>query len=27
MKDWVDTWLHLSKAAGEYDRLLAQWTK
>jgi len=27
MKEWVDTWLHLSKASGEYDRLLANWTK
>ena len=27
MKQWVDTWLHLSKAGGEYDRLLAEWTK
>ena len=27
MKDWVDTWLHLSKASGEYDRVLAQWLK
>src|SRR6185369_3449536 len=27
MKDWVDTWLHLSKAGGEYARLLADWTK
>jgi len=27
MKDWVDTWLHLSKAGGEYERLLAQWTR
>ena len=27
MKQWIDTWLHLSKAGGEYDRLLADWTK
>jgi cyclohexadienyl dehydratase len=27
MKQWIDTWLHLSKASGEYDRLLANWTK
>src|SRR5262252_3753393 len=27
MKQWVDTWLHLSKAGGEYDRMLADWTK
>ena len=27
MKQWVDTWLHLSKASGEYDSLLAKWTK
>jgi cyclohexadienyl dehydratase len=27
MKEWVDTWLHLSKAGGEYDRMLAEWTK
>ena len=27
MKEWVDTWLHLSKASGEYDRLLANWTR
>jgi hypothetical protein len=27
MKQWVDTWLHLSKAGGEYDRMLAEWTK
>lgn len=27
MKEWVDTWLHLAKAGGEYDRVLAEWTK
>ena len=27
MKQWIDTWLHLSKAGGEYDQLLADWTK
>ena len=27
MKEWVDTWLHLSKAGGEYARLLADWTQ
>ena len=27
MKAWVDTWLHLSKAGGEFDRTLAKWLK
>ncbi len=26
-KAWVDQWLHLAKASGEYDRTLALWTK
>ncbi len=26
-KAWVDQWLHLAKASGEYDRMLAVWTK
>ena len=26
-KAWVDQWLHLAKATGEYDRTLAVWTK
>ena len=26
-KAWVDQWLHLAKASGEYDRTLAMWTK
>jgi len=27
MKDWVDTWLHLSKASGEFDRTVDKWVK
>jgi cyclohexadienyl dehydratase len=27
MKDWIDTWLHLSKASGEFDRTLEKWLK
>lgn len=27
MKQWVDTWLHLAKASGEYDRIVARWLK
>jgi cyclohexadienyl dehydratase len=26
-KAWVDQWLHLAKATGEYDRSLASWLK
>jgi cyclohexadienyl dehydratase len=26
-KAWVDQWLHLAKASGEYDRSLASWIK
>ncbi|HLX30312.1 MAG TPA: transporter substrate-binding domain-containing protein [Casimicrobiaceae bacterium] len=26
-KDWVDQWLHLAKATGEYDKTLATWLK
>ena len=26
-KAWVDQWLHLAKATGEYDRVLATWTR
>ena len=26
-REWVDQWLHLAKASGEYDRTLALWTK
>ena len=26
-KAWVDQWLHLAKATGEYDRTLATWVK
>src|SRR5664279_4324219 len=25
-KAWVDQWLHLAKASGDYDRTLAMWT-
>ncbi len=24
-KAWVDQWLHLAKASGEYDRIVSQW--
>jgi cyclohexadienyl dehydratase len=27
MKGWVDTWLHLSKASGEYGRTVDKWLK
>jgi cyclohexadienyl dehydratase len=27
MKGWVDTWLHLSKASGEFDRTVDKWLK
>ena len=26
-KAWVDQWLHLAKATGEYDRTVAVWLK
>lgn len=26
-KAWVDQWLHLAKASGEYDRITARWLK
>jgi len=26
-KAWVDQWLHLAKASGEYDRSLASWIR
>ena len=25
MKGWVDTWFHLAKASGEYDRVTGRW--
>ena len=27
MKDWMDTWLHLAKASGEYDRVAGRWLR
>ena len=27
MKDWIDTWLHLSKMSGEFDRTRDHWLK
>jgi len=27
MKGWFDTWLHLAKASGEYDRIVEKWMK
>jgi cyclohexadienyl dehydratase len=27
MKDWMDTWLHLTKASGEYDRVSGRWLR
>ena len=27
MKAWMDTWLHLSKAGGEFDRTVDKWLK
>lgn len=27
MKQWVDTWLHLAKASGEFDRITDKWLK
>jgi cyclohexadienyl dehydratase len=27
MKQWVDTWLHLAKASGEYGRITDKWLK
>ena len=27
MKAWFDTWLHLAKASGEYDRAVDKWLK
>jgi cyclohexadienyl dehydratase len=27
MKDWMDTWLHLAKASGEYDRITGVWLR
>ena len=26
-KAWVDQWLHLAKASGEYDRIAARWLR
>jgi cyclohexadienyl dehydratase len=26
-KAWFDTWLHLAKASGEYDRIVEKWMK
>lgn len=26
-KAWIDQWLHLAKPSGDYDRMLAAWTK
>ena len=26
-KAWVDQWLHLAKASGDYDRMVAVWLK
>jgi cyclohexadienyl dehydratase len=27
MKAWFDTWLHLAKASGDYDRIVEKWMK
>jgi cyclohexadienyl dehydratase len=27
MKGWVDTWFHLAKSSGDYDRLAAKWLR
>ena len=27
MKSWFDTWVHLAKASGEYDRVVEKWMK
>jgi cyclohexadienyl dehydratase len=27
MKAWMDTWFHLAKASGEYDRLTGRWLR
>jgi len=27
MKGWMDTWLHLAKASGEYDQVTARWLR
>ena len=27
IKAWFDTWLHLAKASGEYDRIVEKWMK
>jgi len=27
MKGWMDTWLHLAKASGEYDQVAARWLR
>jgi len=27
MKEWVDTWFHLAKASGEYDRVTSPWLR
>ena len=27
MKGWFDTWLHLAKASGDYDRIVDKWMK
>ena len=27
MKEWMDTWFHLAKASGEYDRVTGPWLR
>ena len=27
MKGWMDTWIHLAKASGDYDRITARWLR
>jgi cyclohexadienyl dehydratase len=27
LKAWIDQWMHLAKANGEYDRIVEAWLK
>jgi len=27
MKSWMDTWMHLAKASGEYDQITSRWLR
>jgi cyclohexadienyl dehydratase len=27
IKGWMDTWFHLAKASGDYDRIAGRWLR